>query len=82
MKSNRVKAIRCKEVTKHVCEHLDEKMNSPRCRQIRRHLQECPDCIAYLDGLKKTIKLYRNISNPRIPKSAHRKLIAALKLEP
>jgi hypothetical protein len=82
MKTKRERAVHCKEVTKHVCEHLDEKMNSPRCRQIRKHLQGCPDCTAYLDGLKKTIELYRNISNPRVPQSAHKKLFAALKLEP
>jgi hypothetical protein len=82
MKTNRVQAIRCNEVIKHVCEHLDEKMNSPQCRQIRKHLQECRDCTAYLNGLKKTIELYRTISNPRLSESAHRKLFAALKLEP
>jgi len=82
MKTKRELAVRCEEVTKHVCEHLDEQMDSPRCRQLRKHLQECPDCTAYLDGLKKTIKLYRNISTPRVSQSVHKELLAALKLDP
>jgi len=81
MKTKHERAVRCKEATKHVCEHLDEEMDSPRCRQIRKHLQECPDCTAYLDGLKKAIKLYRTIPNPHVPHSAHKKLFAVLKLD-
>ena len=81
MKTKRERAVRCKEVTKHVCEHLDEKMDSPRCRQIRKHLQECPDCTAYFDVLKKTIKLYRTLPDPRVPQPAHKKLFAVLKLD-
>jgi predicted anti-sigma-YlaC factor YlaD len=81
MKTKRKRAVRCEEVTKHVCEHLDEQMDSPRCRQIRKHLQGCPDCTAYLDGLKKMIKLYRTTPNPHVPRSAHKKLFAVLKLD-
>ena len=82
MKTKRERAVRCKEVTKHVCEHLDEKMDSPRCRQLRKHLRECPDCTAYLDGLKRTIKLYQTISDPPVSQFAHKKLFAVLKLDP
>ncbi len=81
MKKKRDQAVRCKEATTYVCEYLDEQVDSPRCRQIRKHLQECPDCTAYLYGLKKTITLYRALPNPRVSQSTHNKLFAALNLD-
>jgi hypothetical protein len=82
MKVKKIKTIHCKDVAKHLCENLDQKLNSRFCRQVRKHLQECPDCTADLDSLKKTISLFRNISSPSVPDSVHKKLFAVLKLKP
>jgi RNA polymerase sigma-70 factor (ECF subfamily) len=73
------KPVTCKEVFNHICENLDEKINSPQCREIRRHLDRCPNCVAYLDSLKKTIRLYRAYPQPRLPEKARKKLHAQLK---
>ena len=45
------KQIRCKDVFEHVCENLDRDINSPECREFKRHMDQCPNCVAYLDGL-------------------------------
>ena len=76
----KLKKIDCLEVAKHVCGDLDEHMDSPECRAIRKHLETCPNCTAYLDSLKKTVLIYQHISNPRAPKQMKRKLFAKLKL--
>ena len=81
MKTRRVRIVRCRDVAKHLCENLDEQINARLCREIRKHLQECPDCTAYLDSLRKTITLYRNVPCPRVPNSARKTLYAVLKLE-
>jgi RNA polymerase sigma-70 factor (ECF subfamily) len=75
------KRVTCKEVFNHICENLDEKINSPQCREIRRHLDRCPNCVAYLDSLKKTIRLYRAFPQPRLPMKARKKLHAQLKVQ-
>jgi anti-sigma factor RsiW len=75
------KPVTCKEVFNHICENLDEKINSPQCREIRRHLDRCPNCVAYLDSLKKTIRLYRAYPQPRLPGRARKKLHAQLKVQ-
>ncbi|MEP0822389.1 MAG: zf-HC2 domain-containing protein [Ignavibacterium sp.] len=56
--------IRCGTIVRYLCDHLDEGLNSRRCREIRRHLKNCPNCTAYLDSLKKTISLYKRVRNP------------------
>lgn len=71
----------CRQVYQHICDHLDEDLSSARCRQIRHHLEECPDCKAYLDSLKKTIVLYRAAPVPAIPPVVHRALAKAIEHE-
>ena len=66
--------MKCKNVYQYICLNLDADMNSPKCRAIKKHLDSCPNCTAYLDSLKKTILLYKKQESPTIPTSTHRKL--------
>ncbi len=77
----KLKKIDCLDVAKHVCGELDEHIDSPECRAIRKHLESCPNCTAYLDSLKKTILIYQHTPNPRFPRRARKKLFAKLKLK-
>jgi anti-sigma factor RsiW len=75
------KIVRCSDVLDHICEELDTKLSSAQCREIKRHLQKCPNCAAYLDSMRKTIKLYTSYSNPHVPRQARKQLFAILKLK-
>ncbi len=66
--------MKCEDVYLHICDHLDEDIQSERCRQIKRHLSTCPECSTYLATLKRTITLYKALPTPRIPAGAHREL--------
>jgi predicted anti-sigma-YlaC factor YlaD len=70
----------CKKVAKHLQEELDTQLRSRACREIKRHLESCPNCTAYLDSLKKTVLLYRRFPDPRVPARTREKLFAILKL--
>jgi anti-sigma factor RsiW len=70
--------MKCKQVCHYICDNLDADIDSPRCRQIKRHLEACPDCAAYLDSLKKTVLLYKNLSAPTVPLSVHKRLFKAI----
>ena len=74
------KAIKCREVFSYICDNLDERLDSPQCRELRSHLTRCPNCLAYLDSLKKTVGLYRRYSHPRLSGKARRELHRNLKL--
>ena len=80
MKTKLIRIHNCVDVAEHICENLDYKLNSRKCREIKNHLEDCPNCSAYLDSLKKTVKLYRMVRNPRVPSSSRAKLYKVLKL--
>ena len=73
--------MRCPEILDHICEELDTKISSAKCREIKRHLSECPNCTAYLDSLKKTITLYKTYPGRKVPQKARRQLFAVLNLK-
>ena len=73
--------MHCPEVLDHICEELDTKISSAKCREIKRHLAQCPNCTAYLDGLKKTIKLYKTYPSKKVPQKTREQLFAVLKLK-
>jgi predicted anti-sigma-YlaC factor YlaD len=73
--------LTCKEIAKHICGELDDKLDSPRCHKIKEHLAKCPNCTAYLDSLKKTIRLYRGYSNPKLSNTCRKELFSVLKLK-
>lgn len=70
--------MKCDSVCMHICDNLDEDINSPRCRAIRAHLEECPSCRAYLDSMKKTITLFRAMPDPPVPAVTHRELFKTI----
>ncbi|MDE3056663.1 MAG: zf-HC2 domain-containing protein [Bacteroidota bacterium] len=74
-------SLHCADVFSHICENLDADLDSPQCREIKRHIAGCPDCTALLDSLKKTVYLYRTVPIPTIPASSRRKLYSVLSLE-
>jgi anti-sigma factor RsiW len=71
----------CKQVHRFVCEQLDQDINSPRCRAIKKHLETCQDCSEYLATLKKTVTLYRLLPPPHMPQKAHKQLFKRLTRE-
>ena len=70
--------MKCIDVYLHICDNLDQRLGTRRCREIRAHLRVCRNCSAYLASLKRTVILYRSVPSPRLPRGAHDRLIRAL----
>jgi predicted anti-sigma-YlaC factor YlaD len=66
-----------------LCSFLEEDIDSPLCRELKEHMQECPDCRANVESVKRTVALYRE-SVPHVPLSdaVKQRLIAALLSRP
>jgi len=71
--------MKCLDVYLHVCEDLDRRLGTRRCREIRRHLEACPDCRAYLESLKSTVAVFRALPPPRLSRAAHERMLVALR---
>jgi anti-sigma factor RsiW len=72
--------MKCKEAYLHICDNLDADLDSARCREVRKHLASCPDCIAFLDSVRKTVYLYRESPNPEVPSATHKQLFKTIDL--
>lgn len=73
--------LSCSEVYDHLCDNLDEQLNSESCRQIKAHIAECENCTALLDSLKKTVYLYRHYPTPKLPKKVKKELFAVIRFD-
>ena len=72
--------VSCKEVMSHICESLGEDLDSPKCKAIKDHLDECTDCSNYFKSVEKTIDFYKRY-DVELPKDAHNRLIDMLGLD-
>lgn len=71
----------CKKTYRYICENLDANLNSSTCVEIKKHLDNCPDCTVYLNTLKKTVLLYKQQKSPTLGKSARKNLMLSLNLQ-
>ena len=72
--------ISCKEVMKHVCQSLGEDLDDEKCRDIKKHLDICPNCREYFKSVEITIECYRKY-NVEVPEEAHDRLMKMLGLD-
>lgn len=71
--------MQCREVYRFICDNLDQAVDSPECMAMRRHIEGCGDCRAYLASLKQTIGLYQAGPTAGIPPAVHRRLMSAIR---
>lgn len=72
--------VSCKEVMHHICDSLGEDLNSPKCINIKSHLEECPNCQRYFESVDSTIKFYKKY-NVELDQDGHKRLLSVLGLE-
>ncbi|MFQ5708844.1 MAG: hypothetical protein ACE5HO_15415 [bacterium] len=68
-----------KERIAKICDELGEEMDSPSCKALRAYVQECPDCAAFVDSVKKTITLYKSYTS-KLSRQSEQKLFKVLNL--
>ncbi len=71
--------VSCKEVAKHICENLGEQLDSPHCKAIKKHLEDCEECREYFSSVERTIDFYKKY-DINMPADAHNRLMQCLGL--
>ena len=72
--------VSCKEVMNHICDSLGEDLNSPKCTNIKDHLENCPSCQKYFDSVESTISFYKKY-NVELDSEGHNRLLSVLGLK-
>ncbi len=58
------------------CQYLEEDVNTPLCKELQQHLEECPECRHNLITIQKTIALYKQAQpQGRLSQEAKRKFL-------
>ncbi|MEK7263142.1 MAG: hypothetical protein AAB071_01350 [Bacteroidota bacterium] len=75
----KMKKEQCNKILQFICINLDENIHSKRCAEIKKHIEECTDCSAYLHTLKQTIAFYRSYPVPPLSKKEKEKIFKKAK---
>lgn len=70
----------CKEVMSHICDNLGEELDSPKCVELKNHLEHCDNCKHYFNSVGTTIEFYKKY-NVELPSEAHNRLLDLLGLK-
>ena len=70
------------EFKKQVCEQLGEDIDADLCAEVARHLEDCPDCRAQFDSIRRIVYLYRKEETAQgpIPTAVKERLFKVLSL--
>jgi hypothetical protein len=71
-----------KKIMNELCTFLGEDLDNPMCKELQRHMQDCPECQKYIDSIKLTVKVFQesNTSEP-IPNKIKDDLLTKLNLK-
>lgn len=70
--------MRCLEAYHYLLEDLDEHLDEPSRKAIRRHFQHCTDCTSMVRSLKKMIDLYRAVPDLEVRSSVTARVLGAV----
>lgn len=72
--------LTCREILEHLSEYIDEELDPSICDEIESHMSGCSPCIAFMNTLKKTVKLYNTAGKEvAIPEEVSRDLHSFLR---
>ena len=71
----------CRELIEFLLDYVEGELPAEQRRLFEQHIEICPDCAAYLDSYRQTIKLSRdafNRSDEELPADVPDELVAAI----
>jgi anti-sigma factor RsiW len=58
-------------------EYLDGELDPASCSGIEAHMDDCPPCKAFLESLRRTVDLARDLPEHELPEEFTRELVEA-----
>jgi RNA polymerase sigma-70 factor (ECF subfamily) len=69
----------CSAIFAKLSEYLDHELPPSTCGELEEHLRDCPECIQFVDSLKRSIGLCRDYGASRPPKALDQQASADLR---
>ena len=71
----------CRALLSALSDYVDGSAPESICRQIERHLDDCPNCRVVVDTLGQTVKLYHELPQPDLPATLRERLYRSFALD-
>jgi predicted anti-sigma-YlaC factor YlaD len=71
----------CKEVLESLSSFVDADLKQEIVIEMERHIDKCSDCRAEFDSLTMTLRLYKHVDQPPMPRDCHERLVKVLQIE-
>ena len=70
----------CLKILHQICKELDEDLNTPFCKKVQHHIQQCPQCNNYVESIKDTVHFCQKLFDEDVPQAVEERLWEFLKL--
>lgn len=68
----------CRELASRLSEYLDQEVDPAVCAEIEGHLDDCPPCRDFLESIRRTVHLVREVPEPAaLPDDVKRRIVEA-----
>jgi RNA polymerase sigma-70 factor (ECF subfamily) len=57
----------CKEIFEKLSDYMDGELPTDLCERIDDHMADCPPCQAFLESLRRTVRLVERVDAPAMP---------------
>jgi anti-sigma factor RsiW len=74
-----VRALSCKELVELITDYLEGALPRRARKRFERHLEECDGCRAYLESMRRTIRVAGVVAEDQIPEPVRGELLAAFR---
>lgn len=69
----------CTRIFELLSEYLDHELAPATCEQLEKHLHDCPECVEFVESLKRSMDLCRQLGNCRPTAQLDREAMARLR---
>jgi len=69
----------CAEIFAKLSQFLDRELPPGACGDIEEHLRDCPECIRFVESLKRSVELCRQYGASRTPEPVPSEKLAELR---
>jgi anti-sigma factor (TIGR02949 family) len=72
----------CREIFERLSEYLDGELDPDLCSSLESHMDGCDPCQAFMESLRRTVRLVRDQDPRKVPPEVIRAVRAALAKTP
>jgi len=71
---------KCRHYLDYLSDYADGELSAELCRELESHMEECENCRVVVNTLSKTITLYHQLPEPKMPNAVKERLYKVLNL--